>query len=274
MYNVIQLLVKYGAHILFVVLEIICFTLIVNNNDPQKKIFLNSSNILAAKIEEQRNNIVEYSNLKNLNDSLLRQNANLIENLISIDYSNDNVPEPDSLLLQYNLIPSKVINSTINLRNNFFTIDKGSREGVRPDMGVIESHSGLIGVVRNVSDNFAHVISLLNRQTRISCTVKNRRGHGTLMWNDMDPLRMSLESIPKHEKIEVGDTVITSGYSTMFPRGILVGKIESIKVPPGSNSYSVSVKLFNDLTSVKYVYIIQNIYAAEQTLLEKEVVNE
>lgn len=274
MYNVIQLLIKYGAHIMFVVLEMICFTLIVNNNDTQKKIFLNSSNILAAKVESQRSNLIEYSNLRNLNDSLLRQNANLIENLITVEYSNDNIPASDTSMSQYNLIPSKIVNSTINLRNNYFTINKGSREGVRADMGVIASHTGLIGVVRNVSENFAYVISLLNRQTRISCAVKNRDGHGTLIWDNMDPLRMTLESIPKHEKIAIGDTIITSGYSTMFPRGILVGKIESYNIPSGSNSYSITVKLFNDLTSVKYAYIVQNRFAEEQYRLEKEVRNE
>lgn len=274
MYNVIQLLVQYGAHILFVVLEILCFTLIVNHNNTQKDIFLNSSNIFAGKIEEQRSNLVEYSNLRNLNDSLLRENANLIENLISIEYSNENIPASDTVLSQYSLIPTKIVNSTINLRNNNFTLNKGSREGVHQDMGVVASHIGLIGIVRNVSENFAHVISLLNRQTKISCAVKNRNGHGTLTWENMDPLRMTLESIPKHEKILVGDTVITSGFSTMFPRGILVGTIESYEVPSGSNSYAITVKLFNDLTSVKYAYVIQNRFAAEQTEIEKEGADE
>ncbi|MCZ2102497.1 MAG: rod shape-determining protein MreC [Chitinophagales bacterium] len=274
MYNVIQLLIKYGAHILFVVLEIICFTLIVNKNDTQQAIFLNSSNVLAGKLEAQRSTLLEYSNLKNLNDSLLRENATLIENLISIEYSNELIPGSDTVLAQYSLIPTKIINSTINQRNNHFTLNKGSREGLYPGMGVIASHIGLIGIIRNTSDNFAHVISLLNSQTRISCTVKNRTGHGTLVWENADPLRMTLISIPKHEQIEVGDTVITSGYSTMFPRGILVGKIESIKVPPGSNSYAITVKLFNDLTSVKYAYVIQNRFAAEQIKLENEVGHE
>lgn len=274
MYNVIQLLIKYGAHILFVVLEFICFTLIINNNDAQKDIFINSSSILTGKIEEQRSNLIEYNNLKNLNDSLLRENATLIENLITIDYSNDNIPPGDSILSQYSLIPSKIINSTINLRNNYYTLNTGSRQGVKPDMGVVSSHTGLIGIVRNVSENFAHVISILNRQTKISCAIKNRVGHGTLVWDDMDPLRMTLGSIPKHEKIAIGDTIITSGYSTIFPRGILVGTIESYTVPSGSNSFAITVKLFNDLTSIKYGYVIQNRYAEEQSKLEKEVISE
>ncbi len=274
MYNVVQLFIKYSAHILFIVLEVVCFTLIVNKNDTQKSIFLNSSNVVAGKIEAQRSALVEYKNLKNLNDSLLRENANLIENLISIEYSNESIPASDSMYFQYSLIPAKIVNSTINLRNNHFTINKGSREGVKQGMGLIASQTGLIGIVRNTSENFAHVISLLNRQTKISCAVKNRNGHGTLIWENDDPLRMTLESIPKHERIEVGDTVITSGYSTVFPRGILVGKVESLTVHAGSNSHSITVRLFNDLTSAKFAYVVQNRFATEQATLEKEVGHE
>jgi rod shape-determining protein MreC len=140
-------------------------------------------------------------------------------------------------------------------------------------MGVISSNKGIIGVVRNVSENFAHVISILNSQSRISCSIKSRNGHGSLRWRDLDPLRISLVDVPKHEKIVVGDTVITSGYSTMFPRGILVGVIESYKVVSGSNNYLITVKLFNDLTNVKYAYVIKNGFGAEQKALEAEVLD-
>jgi rod shape-determining protein MreC len=274
MYNVIQLIVKYGAHLLFVVLQVICFSLIINYNKAQKDIFVNSSNVFAGKIADQQSKIVQFAKLKNQNDSLMRENANLIENIIGIEYSSDNIPASDSTLNQYRLIPTNIINSTINLTNNHFTLNKGSRHGVQADMGVIASHKGLLGVVRNVSENFAHVISLLHSQTKISCAIKGRKGHGTLMWKNMDPLRMNLESIPKHEFIAVGDTVITSGYSTMFPKGLLVGKVEKFVIPSGSNSYSITVKLFNDLTNAQYAYVIQNIFGAEQLLLEKEVGNE
>lgn len=274
MYNIIQLVIKYGVHILFVVLEVICFTLIINYNQTQKDIFLNSSNVLSGKIFEQESKIKEYTKLRNQNDSLLRENATLIENLITIDYRNDVIPPEDTVLNQYNLIPTRIINSTINLRNNYFTLNKGSREGITPDMGVVASSSGLVGIVRNVSDNFAHVISLLNSQTKISCSIKGRNGHGTLRWRNMDPLRMNLEAMPKHEKVSIGDTVITSGYSTMFPKGILVGTVEEFSVPAGSNSFDIVVKLFNDLSSTNYAYVIQNRFAEEQNRLENEVSHE
>lgn len=274
MYNVIQLFAKFGAHILFVIFEIVCFTLIINYNKTQKDIFLNSSNLFAAELNNQRNKITQYTNLKMQNDSLLRENATLIENIITSEYLSDIIPAADSFLNQYTLIPANVTSTTIHLRNNHLTLNKGYREGLRPDMGVIASHKGIVGIVRNVSENFAHVISILHSQTKISCSIKNRLGHGSLVWKNMDPLRMTLESIPKHETIAIGDTVITSGYSTMFPKGILVGKIEAYNIPTGSNSYHITVRLFNDLTNIKYAYVIQNRFAAEQTKLEKEVSNE
>jgi len=274
MYNVVQLFVKYGSHIMFVVLEVICFYLIINYNLVQKEIFLNSSNVYAAKIAQQQSKIAQFSGLRIQNDSLLHENATLIENLIAIEYSSDNIPNADSLYTQYSLIPTSVCNKTIHLRNNHFTLCKGSREGIKKDMGVISSHQGIIGIVRNVSENFSHVMSLLNSQTKISCSIKSRKGLGSLVWKNKDPLRMTLESIAKHEKISVGDTVITSGYSTMFPRGILVGKIEKISTIPGSNNYDITVKLFNDLTNVRYAYVIQNRFGEEQDKLEKEVADE
>lgn len=274
MYNVIQLLSKFGAHILFIVLEIVCFLLIVNYNKTQKEIFLNSSNVYAAKLAKQAAKVSNYNNLQNQNDSLMHENATLIENLILIDYSADNIPKSDSIYNQYSLIPSTICNSTVNLRNNHVTLCKGSREGIRPDMGVISSSKGIIGIVRNVSDNFAHVMTILHSQTRISCAIKSRKGHGSLVWKSLDPLRMTLEAVPKHESVAIGDTVITSGYSTMFPRGILVGRIETFKINPGSNNYEITVKLFNDLTNIRYAYVVQNRFGAEQLTLEKEVVNE
>jgi rod shape-determining protein MreC len=141
-------------------------------------------------------------------------------------------------------------------------------------MGVISSHNGLVGIVRNVSENYAHVISLLHSQTRISCSVKNRSGHGSLIWTNLDPERMTLTAIPKHETIMVGDTVITSGYSTIFPKGIQVGRVEKVDKPAGSNSYHVTVKLFNDLSGIKYAYVVSNRFAAEKLDLENEVPNE
>ncbi len=274
MYNVIQLFIRFGPHFLFVVLQVFCFYLIINYNQTQREIFLNSSHLVAGKIYDTKSYFNRYLYLRETNDSLRRENATLIENLIIIDYSLEKIKELDTTHLKYSLIPAEIINKTFDKRNNYFTFNKGSRLGVKAGMGVVSPNRGLVGVVRNVSTNFSHVISILHSQTKISCSIKNRDGFGTLIWKNMDPHKMSLLGIPKHEIVSKGDTVITSGFSTMFPKGILVGIVEDFYVIPGENSFDITVNLFNDLTKLNYAYIIQNRFSEEQIILEKEVENE
>lgn len=270
MYQVIQLLARYGTHLIFGILEIVCFYLIINYNEKQRDIFINSSNVYASRISAYRNQLVEFANLKNQNDALIRENATLIENLIRIEYNSENPPPPDSLFLPYGLLPAQICNSTIHLSNNYFTLCKGSREGIKAGMGVISADAGIIGVTKNVSENYARVMSLLHTQTKISCAVKGKESHGSLEWMGNDPTRMTLFHIPKHHVLKVGDTIVTSGYSTMFPRGILVGRIEKYEIPSGSNSYDVTVKLFNDLSSVSHGYVVRHRFADEKENLEEE----
>lgn len=273
MYGVLQLLVKYGVHFLFIVLQIICFTLIINYNKTQNEIFFNSSNVYIAKIGSLTTKAKNFANIGQVNDSLQRENANLIENLIRIEYINENIPSLDSFFTQYSLIPTTICNNTFHLRNNHLTLCKGEREGIQTNMGVI-SDRGIVGIIRNTSENYAHVISILHSQTRISCAIKSKKGFGNLVWKNMDPLRMTMESLPKHESVTIGDTIITSGYSTMFPKGILIGKVESFLLVPGSNSYEITVKLFKNPTSIQYAYVIQNRFGNEQTNLENQIKNE
>ena len=273
MNSVFQLFIKYGVHLVFIVLEFICFYFIINYNRVQNEIFWNSSNVYIGRLATSTNRIRQYFNIKVVNDSLQRENANLIENLIRIEYINKEIPLLDSAFSQYSVIPATVCNNTFHLVNNHITLCKGRREGIKPNMGVI-SEKGVVGIVRNVSDNFAHVISILHSQTRISCSVLSRKTHGNLVWRNMDPQRMILESVPKHQYIALGDTIATSGYSTIFPRGIKVGRIEKFEVVPGSNSYEITVKLFQNVPSIQHAYVIKNILADEQLELEKEVMNE
>jgi len=270
MYQVIQLLARYGTHLLFGILEIICFYLIISYNQKQREIFINSSNVYAARISEYRNRLIEFTNLKDQNDALIRENATLIENLIRIEYSSDSPPPPDSLYMQYGLLPAEICNSTFHLSNNYFTLCKGSREGVKPGMGVISADAGIIGVTKNVSENYTRVMSLLHTQTKISCAIKGKESHGSLEWKGNDPTRMVLFHIPKHHVLRVGDTIVSSGDSTMFPKGILVGRIEKYKVEAGSNSYDVTVKLFNDLSAVSHGYVVRHRFASEKENLEEE----
>ncbi|MDF1696936.1 MAG: rod shape-determining protein MreC [Saprospiraceae bacterium] len=264
MQNILLLFARFGSHITFIFLTIFSFVLIVNYNQTQRSIFINSSNYYANKLDSKTSRWQSYLSLQEVNDSLAKHNATLMEKFINIDAP---APAPSDTSIQYDVIPAKVIRSTFNLRNNHLTLNVGTKEGVQKDMGVI-SENGLIGIVREVNENFAHVISVLNSQSRISCSVKDYAYPGNLIWKDLDPNFMHLQSIPKHVGISIGDTVITNGYSTIFPRDIMVGTIAAFKVEKGSSNYNIKVKLSNNIPNTQIVYVINNKLAEEQKALE------
>lgn len=265
MQNILLLFARFGSHITFVFFTVISFVLIVNYNQTQKSIFLNSSNYYANKLDSKASEWQSYISLQEVNDSLAKHNAFLMEKFINIK-----TPQPafSDTALQYKVIPTKVIRSTFHLRNNHLTLFAGTNQGVKKDMGVI-GENGILGIVREVGKRYAHVISVLNSQSRISCSVKPHAYPGNLIWKDLNPNFMHLESIPKHVDIAVGDTVITNGFSTIFPADIVVGTIASFKVEKGSSNYNIKVKLANNIPNTKVAYIIQNNFSEEQKALEK-----
>lgn len=268
MQNIIRLFAKYGSHIIFILLQSVCYYLIVQFNQNQRSIFLNSSSLYVGKLTDKLGSWDRYLSLDEVNDSLALNNAELLE--LYINRSAGYPLLEDSSMLQYELIPAKVINTTYHLRNNHITIDKGSADGISKDKGVM-SHNGLVGIVRNTSANFAHIVSILNAQTKISATVSPYSYPGTLLWKTDDPRVMDLEAIPKHAEISIGDTVITSGYSTLFPKGIPIGIVSRFDTDKGSSNYNIKVSLFNDVPNEHVVYVINNILAEEQLALEQEV---
>lgn len=265
MQNILLLFARFGSHITFVFLTAICFVLIINYNQTQKSIFLNSSNYYANKLDAKTSKWQSYLSLQEVNDSLAMHNSVLMEKFINIESPTPNLLDTS---FQYSIIPSNVVNNTFHLRNNHMTLNVGRNDGVKKDMGVI-SENGILGIVRETSDHLAHVISVLNSQTRISCSVKNFAYPGNLIWKDLNPKFMHLESIPKHVNISIGDTVVTNGFSTIFPPDIVVGTIASFKVEKGSSNYDIKVKLSNNIPNSKIAYVIQNNFAEEQKALEK-----
>ena len=265
MQNILLLFARFGSHITFVFLSAICFLLIVNYNQTQKSIFLNSSNYYANKLDAKTSKWQSYLSLQEVNDSLAMHNSTLMEKFINIQSP---IPDYSDTTFQYDILPSSVIRSTFHLRNNHMTLKIGAKAGVKKDMGVI-SENGILGIVREVNDQFAHVISVLNSQTRISCSVKSFAYPGNLIWKDLDPNFMHLESIPKHVDISIGDTIVTNGFSTIFPQNLVVGTIAAFKVEKGSSNYNIKVKLTNNIPNTKIAYVIQNNFAEEQKKLEK-----
>ena len=258
-------------------MQFLCFFIIINYNKEQKSIFLNSSNIVTSKINNQVDKFEQYLSLSRENDSLQQQNARLIKKFIDYDINSSLRPD-DTLNVDsstYHLISANICNSTIHLTDNYITLCEGSRQGITPDMGVI-TQNGLVGIVKRVSENRSLVMSVLHSQTNISCAIrkKDKTIIGILNWKSSDPKILNLESVPKHQTVIEGDTVITSGYSTIFPKGILVGKVRRVTLEKGSNSYTIEVELFNDPSSWDVLYVIKNKLSDEQKKLEASMITD
>lgn len=277
MRNLILLLLRYGGFITFIVLELICLFLIVRYNRTQREIFFNSSNIFSGTLYKQVDDVTQYWNLTATADSLAAENARLraqIQNIEKIYNTNiDSLELETDSLAQYNYIAARVINNSTTRNNNILTIEKGAVDGIVSRQGVIND-KGVVGVVKSVNNRYSTVLSVLHRQVRLSVAVKKSNFIGTLAWRGNDPTIVKMEDVPKHAQLEVGDTIITSGYTTRFPRGIMVGLINNIDLDLGSNFYDIDVKLSNDLNNVKYVYAINNNFRKEQEVLEQDLLND
>lgn len=269
--NVFLILLRFGYHILFFLLEFVAIYLIVNYNQSQKEIFINSTNILATSVNQKVDDLERFSNLQQTNDQLKLENARLVERFIqeNVNSTAQNIDTLVSDSLKYELIPATICNSTYTLRNNNLTLCQGSSSGIEKDMGVI-TDNGLVGIVRNVSPNYSRVMSILHSQSLIDCAIKRNNAHGTLIWNGRNSRILNLIDIPKHISVLQGDTIITSGYSTIFPKGILVGKIKEVTLANGSNSYDISVELFNDPVTLNTAFVVRNKQAAEQLAIESQ----
>ncbi len=242
---------------------------------------INSSNALTGSLLKQASEVRDFVDLKAVNDSLLKQNSRLLAMLDSADLAQQadrldslrkmEIPQTvDSVnQLRYEYIGAMVRNNTTNQVNNFITIDKGSKQGIQPEMGVI-SAQGIVGVVTNVSDNFASIISLLNKNLKVSAKIQQNSFIGSLRWDVLDPQSAILEDIPKHAPVYIGDTVATSGFSAFFPGEIPIGVIEDWKLPEGGNFYNITVKLSTDFNRLNYVYVIKNKQQKEQKELEAQ----
>ncbi len=276
MRNLIVLLLRYGGFIVFLVLEIFCMFLVVRYNRTQREIYVNSSNVFSGSLNTKVSNVTRYFNLTNTSDSLAVENARLYEKLSNLDLDRlmkDSVYVASDSVNQFRFISARIINNSINKNNNFLTIKKGRLDGIKPRQGVV-SDKGVVGIVRNVSDHFATVLSVLHRQIRINAAVKRTNNFGAIAWRGNDPTIVKLEDIPTHARPIVGDTIITSGNTSRFPKGITLGVIDTFWRASGSNFYDIEVKLTNDFNSLEYVYVIDNEYIEEQLELEQQLIDE
>lgn len=255
---------------LFSVLFIVSILLTIQTHNYHNDKFVSSANNITGGIFKVKNNLTDYLNLGTANKKLLDENLMLRQQL---ENYRDLTPIPllDTVgRPKFEYLSATVINNNYSKTKNQITLDKGRRDSLKIDMGVISSN-GLIGIVSDVSENYATVQTILNTKSRINAKLKKSSHFGTLVWNTKDPNIVQLIDIPRLAIIEKGDTIITGGKSTIFPEGILIGSVVDFHSDKDENYYYVNVKLFNDMTSLQYVYLIENNQAAEILGLEEGV---
>ena len=279
MQKILFFFIKYNGIFAFVILEIIALSLyFTRNSNPNKDAFISSANGVIGRLYESTSRVSRYWNLSAVNDSLAHENAELKMRLPGSKFTSlVEVKEiKDTTLRQhYEYFEAKVVNNTIHRPHNFLTINRGAKQGLMPNSGVLNGNGkGILGVVQTVSDNYAVVMSILNIDMRISAKILRNDYFGVMVWDGRDSRYMTLESIPKHTHIQIGDTIVTSGFSTIFPEGILIGKVESFEKPQGLNFYTIKVALFNDVNRAQYVYVVNNLLREERLKIEKEAKND
>ena len=278
MNNLLNFFLKYKSWFLFIFLEVISFVLLFRFNHYQGGVFFTSSNRLVGMVYESMNHITGYFHLKTINDDLVQKNVELelqIEHLRETlsDLTKDST-EFERLkkeaLAGYDIYKAKVINNSLTRTDNYITIDKGESDGIRPEMGVIDGN-GVVGIVFLTSANYSIVIPVLNSKSSISCKIKRSDYFGFLKWDGGSSKFATVRDMPRHSLFSLGDTIVTSGHSAVFPGGIPIGIVEDMTDSHDGLSYLLKVKLFTDFGKLNDVRIIAQKGQEEQLELEKQL---
>jgi len=271
MKSLLNFLVRTHFLLLFILIEIFSISLLVNNNSFQRSRMVNISREFSGNYHRKLADLKEYFELRDINQQLVEENTRLL-NILESTYKSDEIffrNVTDTIYNQrYFYTPARVVNNSVNKMHNFITLNKGKEQGIKPDMAVV-SNGSVVGVVKGVSENFATVISLLNLDFKISAKVKKNGYFGSLSWDGKDYQKAVLNEIPLHADIQVGDTIITSGFSSIYPEGILIGYIENFEELSGS-FYTIYVRLSTDFKRLNYVNVIGNLTQNEIIDLEQE----
>ncbi|MBP3766856.1 MAG: rod shape-determining protein MreC [Prevotella sp.] len=275
MKNLLEFLTKYYHWFIFVVLEVASVILLFQYNSYQGSVWFSSANTVVGKLYEWRSDVESFFSLTTKNEELTLRNFYLERQVheLSAAYieltKDTTVLERNGLkfLQRYSLIPAKVVSNSVNKPDNLLTIDKGSKDGVKVDMGVA-CGNGVVGIVYLVGEHYSVVIPALNStSSRISCAIRGRDYFGYLHWAGGDASRAYVEDIPRHAQFRRGEWVVTSGYSSIFPPGVMVGQIEKVFNSPDGLSYRLQLKLATDFGNLRDVFVINDESVEEQSRL-------
>ena len=269
----VRFLVRYHIFLFFVLLQVFCFRLIISHNSFQRASFVNSSNRVVGALYTWKSQLTEYIELQRVNDDLSAENEDLRNRLVNnfINVNEHFVMIDDTLReRKFRYKTAQVVNSSINKQLNYLTIDKGSEDGLKPEMGVINTQ-GLVGVVKDVSKHFSTVIPIINLKFTASAELKRTGNFGLLRWDGVDFRYAVLHDVPHHVDVQIGDTVVTRGSSAIYPRGVPIGTVSEVSTPEGGNFHEIRVHLNNNFNMLRYLYVVDNLLKEEQRALEEKV---
>lgn len=277
MLRILQFLYSLRSFLLFVLLEVVAIWLLVANNSPQGAAFFNSSNAVVGSVLETRSDIADFFSLAQANEALVVENARLLEQLkiLSSDPDSTAINLDSALATNYEFIGARVISNSLRYAQNHLTINKGRNQGVKPGMGIF-NESGVVGRVKSVSNNYAVGISLLNTGLLVSSKIKTNEVFGSINWDGKDSKKAKMLYVPRHVKAEAGDTVVTSGFNAVFPKGIKIGVISAVSQSQDPNYLDIDIELTTDFSKISYVYLVENNQIEELDSLyqQSEVPNE
>lgn len=277
MRNLLDFLRRYHHWFLFILLEVISGGLLFKFNSYQGSVWFSTANVAVGKVYEMEATVGQFFSLTRINEELTLRNFYLerqvtqLRRLYTDKTQDTTIMQRNELqfLSRYTLVPAKVVTNSLNRADNLITIDKGSLDGIRSDMGVA-CGNGIVGVVYLVSSNYSVVIPVLNMSlSRISCSVRGRGYFGYLHWYGGDPSVAYLEDIPRHARIKKGEWIETSGYSAIFPHGVLVGQVEAVYNSQDGLLYRLKVRLSTDFGNLRDVVVISDSNAPERIGLEE-----
>ncbi|APG61071.1 rod shape-determining protein MreC [Christiangramia salexigens] len=260
MQQIFNFLIRNKNSILFLILLAVSIFLTIQNHAFHKSRFISSANAVTGRVYSWSNGINTYLHLDEYNQRLLEENnklRNIISNIndsISVEKQLDSTSFEGDYLFR----TARVINNNFTKIDNFLTLNRGENSGIQPEYGVITSQ-GIVGIVDRVNDDYARVISILNSRSRINAQLNNTNHFGSLVWNGKDPNIVQLIDVPRQAPLKKGDTIITGGRSLIFPKGLPIGSIEDFSLDQTQSYYTINIKLFNDMTNIGYVYVIENV---------------
>ena len=269
MQQIFNFIYKNSNRLLFLLLLGISLFLSIQSHSYHRSRAISSANFVSGGVYEKINNVNEYLNLRTQNDALAQENAKL-RSLLFDKKDTASIPKLDSIkgLHPTDIIVSKVIHNSFNAHENYLTLNSGSLQGVKSDMGVINS-LGIVGIIDNTSQNYSTVVSILNIKSQINAKLKKSSHFGSLGWDGKSTGFVQLTDVPRLAAIRKGDTIVTGGQSVIFPENINIGTVDRIYTDDQTHYYTINVKLFNDMTNLGHVYIIKSKDREEIINLEK-----